>query len=314
MGRKVFFGLFLFLVILLSSCLAMAQQNSSNKVGEPTQDEHVEVAAGVNKVQGSQLQADIDSSAETDEMNSASATWSEPVALATIQSNLRPTIAADVNGDWHLLTMERTPKRIMYPEDGSGQTATIYYHKKGCDPQMVVEQYTPYVDDPNDGLSYVWANGPYIDAPSIAVDGLGGMHVAYLRGIYDLGRVRDEHSVMYTYLASASGTQFKLSHTFYFAEGYTGAGFEEWLCLLNPNNSPTTAHITFMFKDGSTQSQDVNIGATTRETVDVNAVVGAGKDVSIKVEADSPIVAERPMYFAYKGIWMGGHDVLGANK
>ncbi len=37
-----------------------------------------------------------------------------------------------------------------------------------------------------------------------------------------------------------------------------------------------------------------------------------GQDVSVKVEADQPIVAERPMYFNYAGAWAGGHDSLGA--
>ena len=99
--------------------------------------------------------------------------------------------------------------------------------------------------------------------------------------------------------------------TYYFAEGYTGDGFEEWLCLMNPNPSATTAHITYMFEDGTTQVQDVPIGATTRTTVNVNDEVGPGKNVSVKVEADDSIVAERPMYFDYKGMWNGGHDVVG---
>ncbi len=99
--------------------------------------------------------------------------------------------------------------------------------------------------------------------------------------------------------------------TFYFAEGYTGEGFEEWLCLMNPGASPTTAHITYMFEDGSTQGQELPIGANSRATVDVNAVVGAGVNVSVAISADSPIVAERPMYFCYKGKWAGGHAVMG---
>jgi polyhydroxybutyrate depolymerase len=102
--------------------------------------------------------------------------------------------------------------------------------------------------------------------------------------------------------------------TFYFAEGYTGEGFDEWLCLQNPNTTPANAHITYMFEDSTTQAQDVTIEATSRETVDVNAAVGPDKKVSIKVEADAPIVAERPMYFAYQGAWTGGHDVVGATS
>jgi len=97
----------------------------------------------------------------------------------------------------------------------------------------------------------------------------------------------------------------------HFAEGYTGTGFEEWLCLMNPNDSATTAHITFMFEDGSTRNKEVNIGATTRKTIFLNQEVGLDKQVSVKVTCDDPIVAERPMYFDYKGAWTGGHDVMG---
>ena len=102
------------------------------------------------------------------------------------------------------------------------------------------------------------------------------------------------------------------SYTYYFAEGYTGAGFNEWLCLMNPGTSATTAHITYMFSDGTTQKQDVEVGATTRTTVNVNSVVGPDKSVSVEITSDGLIVAERPMYFNYNGVWTGGHDVIGA--
>jgi Tol biopolymer transport system component len=102
---------------------------------------------------------------------------------------------------------------------------------------------------------------------------------------------------------------------FYFAEGYTGAGFEEWLCLMNPNPSPTTAHVTYFFRGGASQTQDVGIGANTRATVNVNAAAGPDKEVSMRVTSDDPIVAERPMYFNYRGLgdwnWTGGHIVMG---
>jgi polyhydroxybutyrate depolymerase len=106
----------------------------------------------------------------------------------------------------------------------------------------------------------------------------------------------------------------QLGSRFYFAEGYTGPGFEEWLCMQNPNATPANAHITYMFADGTTQEQDVPIGPTSRATVDVNVAVGPGKNVSVKIEADNFIVAERPMYFAYQSAWTGGHDVVGATS
>jgi len=103
------------------------------------------------------------------------------------------------------------------------------------------------------------------------------------------------------------------STIWYFAEGYTGAGFQEWLTLLNPNSSPANVTVTYAFRDGGTQVQTTYVGANTRETVDVKGAVGPNKEVSMKVEADQPIVAERPMYFSFNGR-DGGHNVVGATS
>jgi hypothetical protein len=107
--------------------------------------------------------------------------------------------------------------------------------------------------------------------------------------------------------ASAPGT------TFYFAEGYTGQdSFDEWLCLFNPNSQPTPTHITYMFPDGTQQAQVITLDGTDRETVNVNEVVGPDREVSVMVQADYPIVAERPMYFNYRDMWTDGSCVIGA--
>ncbi len=104
---------------------------------------------------------------------------------------------------------------------------------------------------------------------------------------------------------------FTPTTTSYFAEGYTGVGFQEYLCLGNPTASEAITRITYYIQDGGTQQSYYRIPARSRLTVDVNNQVGAGKSVSAKVESDQKIVAERPMYFNYAG-WDGGHDVMGA--
>ena len=100
--------------------------------------------------------------------------------------------------------------------------------------------------------------------------------------------------------------------TWYFAEGTTRSGFNEWICLLNPNAGATSAHLTYMLADGKTIGKDYNLPAKSRTTVDVGNDVEAGNDVSVKVESGAPVVAERPMYFRYNGTITGGHDVVGA--
>jgi len=103
-----------------------------------------------------------------------------------------------------------------------------------------------------------------------------------------------------------------LSETWYLAEGATQPGFEEWISLMNPGTEPTTVDITYMFEGGATQKQSLSMPPTSRETILVNGVVGPNKDVSAKIEASNPIIAERPMYFIYHNAWPGGHSQVGA--
>jgi hypothetical protein len=100
---------------------------------------------------------------------------------------------------------------------------------------------------------------------------------------------------------------------FYFAEGYTGPNFQEYLCLGNPNSSAATVEVTYMFNGGGTKDASYSVAANSRTTVDVNSAVGAGKEVSIRVRSQTAnLVAERPMYFNYQGKWTGGSDAVGA--
>ena len=110
--------------------------------------------------------------------------------------------------------------------------------------------------------------------------------------------------------ATAAGREW------YFAEGTTRGGFDEWLCLQNPNAGPIQVTATFMFGpgQGSNKTETYNLDPTSRTTFKVNDLVGSEKDVSIKITSGSDFIAERPMYFNYQGAWTGGHDVVGAKS
>ncbi|MEW6554178.1 MAG: DUF5719 family protein [Actinomycetota bacterium] len=110
---------------------------------------------------------------------------------------------------------------------------------------------------------------------------------------------------------------FSAANNFYFAEGYTGTGFQEYLCLGNPEAFDADATITFMFEDGSAQRESLTVPHGYRVTVDVNGTVGPGRSVAALVQCDRAISVERPMYFDYTpslnpGHWTGGHDAAGA--
>ena len=100
----------------------------------------------------------------------------------------------------------------------------------------------------------------------------------------------------------------------YFAEGYTGMGFQEYLTLGNPEKAEARAQVLYLSKDGTWKLEELTIPGSSRATVNVNAAAGPDREVSARVCSDSPIVAERPMYFAYNGAWTGGHDTMGARS
>ncbi len=98
------------------------------------------------------------------------------------------------------------------------------------------------------------------------------------------------------------------SRQWYFAEGYTGEGFEEWLCMQNPGDTNAHVQISYVNTEGVPIDKEVMIEARARRTVFVNQDVGADQQVSVTLQADTAIVAERPIYFNYHD-WVRGGDV-----
>jgi hypothetical protein len=99
----------------------------------------------------------------------------------------------------------------------------------------------------------------------------------------------------------------------FFAEGTTRAGFEEYICILNPNPDPTKIKLTYMIQGGVPVEQELIVGATSRHTVYPTDILGLDKDISVSLQSKLPVIAERPMYFLYNGYCAGGHCVLGAD-
>ncbi len=110
-----------------------------------------------------------------------------------------------------------------------------------------------------------------------------------------------------------------VSKTWYFAEGFTGGSFSEYLTLANPNNVSTNVTVQYLIQGASPLPKQYGVPAHSRVTIKVNNEVGANKAVSMVVTSDQPIIAERPMYFTFRSsLWgitiPGGSDVLGATS
>jgi DMSO/TMAO reductase YedYZ molybdopterin-dependent catalytic subunit len=98
----------------------------------------------------------------------------------------------------------------------------------------------------------------------------------------------------------------------YLAEGYTGGGFEEWICIANPNSWKTTVNLTYMIEGEGNQTQQVQVDARSRYTIKVNDVIGPDKNVSAMVEGyhGDSITVERAMYWNGRS---GGHCAAAVN-
>ena len=99
-----------------------------------------------------------------------------------------------------------------------------------------------------------------------------------------------------------------LSKTWYMPEGVTRGGYDTWLLMLNPQDVPGTATVTYMKEDGTTVVRRYLLEPRTRISVYVNEEVPNAR-VATKVESDLPIVAERSTYFP-GGV--GAHNSMGA--
>ncbi len=96
----------------------------------------------------------------------------------------------------------------------------------------------------------------------------------------------------------------------YLAEGYTGANFHQYLCLGNPYLELAQVKVSYLFPQSEVLEEEFQVPANSRVTVNVNAELGPGREVSAIVSSDRDIVVERPMYFNYGGSYTGGHVVM----
>ncbi len=116
-------------------------------------------------------------------------------------------------------------------------------------------------------------------------------------------------------------------YSYSFSEGYTYTGYNEWLTIQNPTNSAETIDVTLFNTTGKVYTFSISVGATTRSTTDLTAIVAGNMvschckfddQVSMSVQStnNAPFVAERPQYWNTNGTGtsyptQGGTDIIG---
>ena len=111
----------------------------------------------------------------------------------------------------------------------------------------------------------------------------------------------------------AAGT-VRPSKTWYFAEGCTADGFDEFLSVMNPQADPANATITFMASDGSRIDTKLTIPPHSRRTIHANTILGGKQGLSAAIASDRSIVAERSMYYQYGNGALGGDMTSGSTS
>ncbi|MBU1672652.1 MAG: IPT/TIG domain-containing protein [Actinobacteria bacterium] len=98
----------------------------------------------------------------------------------------------------------------------------------------------------------------------------------------------------------------------YFAEGSTAWGFEEWLLLGNPGSQPAQVDIFAYTETGMAPLTSLTVPAGGRTTLRVNDCI-PGSNVSLEVSANAPLIAERSMYWNKAG-YRAGHSSAGVRS
>lgn len=106
--------------------------------------------------------------------------------------------------------------------------------------------------------------------------------------------------------------------TWYFAEGATGGTFNTFYLLLNPGTGPSTTTITYLRAGKAPRTKAYVLQPGQRETVWVDLEAWsdgdslANAEVSARIDATAPIIAERSMYLD-RGteLFTAGHASIG---
>ncbi len=108
------------------------------------------------------------------------------------------------------------------------------------------------------------------------------------------------------------GTQ-NFANDWFFAEGYTGSGTQEYLTLANPNNIAVATTIILKSQKGVTKSFSITLGPQSQTIWNVNqnnTFANGTPEVSVEVKANVNIFVQREMYFQYHHTATGASTVI----
>jgi SpoIID/LytB domain protein len=143
---------------------------------------------------------------------------------------------------------------------------------------------------------------------SIGVDQLPGLEAAEVSTVIDSDiDIVAERSMYCESGGTCSPAEAEPAASWLLPEGYTGGSFDTYVLVMNPQAVDVNLTFTFMLPGGGESSVVRTVAPNSRFTLHLDEVPGlAATEVSTRVDASAPVVAERAMYFDYEG-WTDGH-------
>jgi hypothetical protein len=138
---------------------------------------------------------------------------------------------------------------------------------------------------------------------TISVDSIAGLESAETGAVVTSDRDIVVERSMYCGRDSRRGGDVSpgidtLSKDWYFAEGYTGGTFDEYILVMNPGADPATVTYLFHLENGADVGATFVVGPKSRFTVHVDDIPGVQwTGNAVEIHSDRPVVAEQSHYF-----------------
>ena len=214
----------------------------------------------------------------------------------------------DAYSGWGMLRVDGLLDLNVKPSDGSddGLYFAEGYTGPGFDTYLLLENPGK---DPEDSVLELFGNGGPISSNKVTVPARSRLtlHLNLMAPAGDVSArlttregspLRAQRSMYFDYHGIRDGHTTgasSASREWYFAEGYTGPGFDTYILVLNPQGVTAHLELELMTPEGSERNV-LEIPAGARRTVRLNDLL-PGAELATKVTSDLPVVAERAVYF-----------------
>jgi len=220
--------------------------------------------------------------------------------------------AMDAPSTTHFLAEGATHGRfaLFYLLQNSQQAqanVTITYLRPAPAPPITL----PYVIPPGSRLTIAVNAIPALAATDVSARIVSSVPILVERAMY-----MDTINPAQVFGAGHAGASVASAHPRWFlAEGATGAFFDLYYLIANPNPQPTRVRVTYLLPAGQPVVREYDVAAESRHTISVDGEDPRLLDTPVSAIVETvdggTIVVERSMWWPGNGQWQEGHLSVG---